>query len=257
MTDTKTEVKKGGLVEALFNVGAHLGYSRARRHASMKNMIFGNKGKTDIIDLAESARLLEESLEFVRSLGASGKMVLFVGGKPEVRDIVRSAAESLSMPYVAGRWIGGTLTNFSEIKKRIKRLADLSSDRDAGTLAKKYTKKERVLIDREIARLEENFGGLAGMENLPHALLVVDTRAEAIAVKEANDLGIPVVGIMNSDCDLSKVQHPIIGNDAARTSVRFFIDEAVRSFRAGASGAVAKSEIINTQPKTAGNTSPA
>lgn len=240
MTESNTEVKKGGLVEALFNVGAHLGYSRARRHASMKDVIFGNKGKTDIIDLTQSAQMLEKSLEFVRSLGASGKTALFVGGKPEVRDIVREAAESLSMPYVAGRWIGGTLTNFSEIKKRIKRLADLSSDRDAGTLAKKYTKKERLLINREIARLEENFGGLAGVENLPHALIVVDTRAEAIAVKEANDLGIPVVGIMNSDCDLSKIEHPIIGNDAARASVQFFIDEVVRSFRDGTKGAVEK-----------------
>lgn len=241
-TDTGVKVKKEGLVEALFSVGAHIGYSRARRHASMKHFIFGTKGKTDIIDLSQSAALVEEAHTFLRSLGASGKTVLFVGGKPEVRAALREAAEALSMPYVAGRWIGGTLTNFSEIKKRIHRLAELLQEKEAGTLAKKYTKKERVLIDREIAKLEENFGGLSGLENLPHAVVAVDTRHEAIAVKEANDLGIPVIGIMNSDCDVSKVHYPIIGNDATRSSVKFFLDGASAAYREGTKGAVAKSE---------------
>lgn len=238
MTEEKTVAKKGGLVEALFNVGAHLGYSRARRHASMKNLIFGSKGKTDIIDLAQSATKMDSTLAFVRSLGASGKNVLFVGGKPEIRDITREAAETLNMPFVAGRWIGGTLTNFSEIKKRIQRLATLTQDKETGTLAKKYTKKERVLLDREIAKLEENFGGLSGVETLPQALLVVDTRAESIAVKEANDLGIPVIGILNSDCDLTQVQHPMVGNDASRASVQFFLNEVVTAYREGTKGTV-------------------
>jgi len=244
MTDGNTEVKKenSDLIGALFNVGAHFGYSRARRHASMKYFIFGNKGNTDIIDLVETAGKMEDSLAFVRSFASQGKTVLFVGGKPEVQGVIRRAAETLAMPYVAGRWIGGTLTNFSEIKKRIRRLAELTADRDAGILAKKYTKKERVLLDREIAKLEENFGGLHGVENLPHALVVVDTRAEATTVKEANDLGIPVIGIMNSDCDLSKVQYPIIGNDASRASVQFFLDEIVSAYREGAKGAVAPQE---------------
>lgn len=245
MTEQNTEVKKGGLVEALFNVGAHLGYSRARRHASMKNLIFGSKGKTDIIDLTQTAQKLEESLAFVRSLGASGKTILFVGGKPEIRDITREAADTLNMPYVAGRWIGGTLTNFGEIKKRIVRLANLTQDKEQGTLAKKYTKKERVLIDREIAKLEENFGGLSGMETLPHALLVVDTRAESIAVNEANNMNIPVIGILNSDCDLTLVQHPIIGNDASRGSVQFFLDQVVSAYREGTQGKVEKKHDTN------------
>lgn len=239
-TETGTGVKKDNLIEALFNVGSHIGYSRARRHASMKDMIFGSKGKTDIIDLTKSSERLEETLAFVRSLGASGKVMFFVGGKPEIQGSVRASAETLSMPFVAGRWIGGTLTNFPEIKKRIQRLSNLTQDRDAGTLAKKYTKKERVLIGREITKLEENFGGLSGVENLPHALVVVDTRAESIAVKEAKDLGIPVIGIMNSDCDLSQVSHPIIGNDASRNSVQFFLHEVVGAYREGMKGAVEK-----------------
>lgn len=241
-TDTGMEVKKEGSIKTLFNVGAHIGYSRARRHASMKHFIFGTKGKTDIIDLSKSAAFAEEAHTFLKSLGASGKTVLFVGGKPEVRTALREAAGALSMPYVAGRWIGGTLTNFSEIKKRIRRLAELLQEREAGTLARKYTKKERVLIDREIAKLEENFGGLSGLENPPQALVVVDTRAESIAVKEANDLGIPVIGIMNSDCDISKVRYPIIGNDATRASVKFFLGGIVEAYREGTRGAVAREE---------------
>lgn len=240
MAEEQTEVKKEGLVGALFNVGAHLGYSRARRHASMKDLIFGSKGKNDIIDLSQSAARMEASLEFVRSLGASGKTMLFVGGKPEVRDITRQSADTLNMPYVAGRWIGGTLTNFQEIKKRVQRLAELTQDKEAGTLAKKYTKKERLLLDREMDKLEETFGGLSGMEQAPQALVVVDTRAESIAVKEANDMNIPVIGIMNSDCDLSVVQHPLIGNDASRASVEFFLEEIVKAYREGTQGAVEK-----------------
>ncbi len=142
------------------------------------------------------------------------------------------------MPYVAGRWLGGTLTNFPEIKKRIKRMLELTSDRDAGTLAKKYTKKERLLIDREIARLEENFSGIAGMEKIPDALLILDTRREFIAVAEAATLGIPVIGIMNSDCDLSLIQYPIVGNDATRESVTFFLDKVVEAYREGTKGLV-------------------
>jgi len=238
MTEEKTVGKKEGLIGALFNVGAHLGYSRARRHASMKHVIFGSKGTTDIIDLSKTSTMLEETLAFIRSLGSSNKVVLFVGGKPEIRDLVRESAETLNMPYVAGRWLGGTLTNFVEIKKRIQRLASLTGDRDAGVLAQKYTKKERVLLGREIAKLELNFGGMSGLERLPDALVVVDTRAEHIAVKEAKDLGIPVIGIMNSDCDLSQVSHPMVGNDASRASVQFFLTQAVDAYRTGTKGAV-------------------
>jgi small subunit ribosomal protein S2 len=237
-TDEKSG-QKGTFITALFNVGAHLGYSRGRRHASMKNFIFGSKGKTDIIDLTKVDELMRTTLAFVRAEGAQNKTLLFVGGKPEVRDLVRQTAEELDMPYVAGRWLGGTLTNFQEIKKRIKRLLELTQDRDAGTLVQKYTKKERILIDREIADLEEKFSGISTLERVPDALVVVDTRAEHIAVREANTLKIPVIGIMNSDCDATLVSHPLIGNDSARQSVQFFLDRVVEAYREGARGIVA------------------
>ncbi len=232
------ETETNTLVDALFKVGAHFGFSRSRRHATMKPLVYGSKNKTDILDLTKTAPMLEEALTYVRGLGAHGKKALFVGGKPEMKDDVKKAAEGLSMPYVAGRWLGGTLTNFTEIRRRVKHMIELLGERDTGASAKKYTKKERVLIDREIARLEENFGGIVSMEKLPDALIIIDTRHESIAVEEANTLKIPVVGVMNSDCDLSLVQYPIVGNDASQESVRFFLDKLVEAYRDGLAGRI-------------------
>ncbi|MBI3573733.1 30S ribosomal protein S2 [Candidatus Kaiserbacteria bacterium] len=228
------------LVEALFKVGAHFGFSRSRRHATMKPLVYGSKNRTDILDLTKTAPIFETALTFLKGLGAHGKTVLFVGGKAEMKDLVKSSAAELKMPYVAGRWLGGTLTNFTEIKRRVKRMQELTGEREAGALAKKYTKKERVLIDREIARLEEKFFGISAMEKLPDALVVVDTRAEAIPVAEAHALGIPVVGIMNSDCDYTLVSYPVVGNDASQEAVKFFLDKIVEAYREGAKGNVAE-----------------
>lgn len=226
------------MVEALFKVGAHFGYSRSRRHATMKGLVYSSKNRTDILDLTKTAPILEKTLAFVRALGAQGRVILFVSGKPEMEGLVKDAAGSVQMPYVAGRWLGGTLTNFEEIRGRIKRMQELSGDRDSGALLKKYTKKERLLIDREIEELENNFGGIASLEKLPAALIVVDTRRESIAIKEAKLTDVPVVGIMNSDCDLSEVEYPIVGNDANRESVRFFLDKVVEAYKEGTSGKV-------------------
>lgn len=226
------------VIDSLFKVGAHFGFSRSRRHATMKPLVFGSKNRTDILDLTKTAPLFESALAFMRGLGAHAKTVVFVGGKPEMQSLVKDAAQALSMPYVAGRWLGGTLTNFSEIKGRIKRMQELLLDREAGVLSKKYTKKERMLIDKEIGRLEENFSGLSTLEKLPDALVIVDTRREEIPVSEANILGIPVVGIMNSDCDFSSASYPIVGNDASRESVQFFLNEIVKAYKEGGAGKV-------------------
>lgn len=228
------------LVDALFKVGAHFGFSRSRRHATMKSLVYGSKNRVDILDLTKTAPLLERALFFMRGLGAEGKQVIFVSGKPEMQDILKKTADDLNMSYVAGRWIGGTLTNFAQMRKRVKRLQELTEERDTGASAKKYTKKERVLIDREIARLETNFLGVANLEKLPDALVVIDTRHESIAVAEAAVLGVPIVGIMNSDCDLSLISYPIVGNDASKESVTFFLERIVEAYREGLAGRVAQ-----------------
>ena len=217
-------MEKQALIEKLFSVGAHFGYSPSRRHPSVAPYIFGTKGGTELIDLEKASDLLLEAESFIQSLAAQRKTVLFVGGKAEARDMVTRAAQRIDQPFVASRWIGGSLTNFSEIKKRVNRLTELSTMREKGELAK-FTKHERLLIDREIADLELMFGGLRGMNKLPDALVVVDPRQEAGAVTEAQLLNIPVVAILNTDCNTAGIAYPIPANDASLQSVTFILGE--------------------------------
>ena len=206
-------------IQTLFEAGAHFGYARARRHPTASPYLFGTKDRTDIFDLEETQRCLETAAAFATSVTQSGKHVLFVSGKHEAIEVVKTTAEKAGQPYVAGRWIGGTLTNFKNIRKRIERLQKLTEERESGEL-EKYTKRERLLIDREIEELLARFGGLTGMADLPGALFVIDTRHEDTAVREANQLGIPVIGLASSDCDFSLIQYPIPANDTSQRSVR-------------------------------------
>lgn len=210
-------------LQTLFEAGAHAGLSRARRHPSASRYIFASKDRADIFDLEETDRRMKAALAFVEQVARGGKQVLFVAGKHEAAEIVKDAALKANMPYVAGRWIGGSLTNFKNIRKRIERLEKLTSERESGEMAK-YTKRERLLLEREIEELLARFGGLVSMTDLPGALFVVDTRHEHTAVTEANQLRIPVVGLANSDCDFSVIQYPIPGNDTSVRSIRFVSD---------------------------------
>lgn len=217
----------------MFQAGVHFAYSRTRRHPSVASFIFGAKNQVEIFDLEKVEELLEEALTFVRALGAERKGLLFVGGKNEAREIVAASAASLGVPYVAGRWIGGSLTNYSEIKKRMARLEDLTEKRSKGAFEGKYTKRERLMFDREITELEGNFGGIMPMKQLPGALFVIDPRREHIAVAEAHTMHIPVIALLNSDCNLKEVDYPIVGNDSARASVSFFTGEIAKAYREG------------------------
>lgn len=221
-----------GIIERMFRVGAHFGYSRSRRHPSVAPFMFGVKNRTEIFDLEKTQALLDAAKAFAKKVAADRKKLLFVGGKNEAQDVIRAAATALGMPYVAGRWIGGTITNYGEIRRRIERLENLTAQREKGELGK-YTKKERLLIDRDIARLEENFKGLLPLKELPGALLVVDTKREDVAVTEARRAKIPVIGISNSDCDVSGVAYPVLGNDATQASIKFFVDEISAAYRDG------------------------
>lgn len=222
----------GSDIQTLFGAGTHFGYSRARRHPSAAPFIFGTKDKSDIFDLEETQKRLDAAREFAKSLGASGKQLLFLAGKNEAMSIVKDTAERIGAPYVAGRWIGGTLTNFKNIRKRIDRLEKLMSERDSGEL-EKYTKKERLLIDREITELLARFGGLVKLAEVPAAIFIVDTRREETAVREANQLGIPILGLASSDCDFSLVQYPIPGNDAAVRSIRLVVELIADAYENG------------------------
>jgi small subunit ribosomal protein S2 len=219
-------------IQTLFEAGAHFGYARARRHPTATPFIFGTKDRTDIFNLEETGKRLTDACEFVRTLAQNGKQILFVGGKHEAIHAIRDLSERIGMPYTAGRWIGGTLTNFKNIRKRIERLTKLMHERETGAL-EKYTKRERLLIDREIEELLGRFGGLVSLTELPAAMFIVDTRHEDTAVKEANQLGIPVVGLASTDCNFALVQYPIPANDTSIRSIRLVVDAIAEAYQEG------------------------
>lgn len=219
-------------IKKLFEVGAHFGYTRARRNPTTQPFIFGQKNRNDIFDLERTAEKLEEAKQKASEVVGKGKSILFVAGKNEARIIMRRAAEKADEPFVCSRWIGGTLTNFKEISKRVKRLETLQTDKEKGNL-EKYTKKERLLMDREIEDLEASFGGIVSMKEMPGAMFVVDPRHEDIAVREAYAMGIPVIALANSDCDLKMITYPIPANDATAKSITFFVNEMVAAIEEG------------------------
>src|SRR3989344_4987486 len=218
------------VVDALFSVGAHFGFVKARRHPSAKPFIFGAKSNIEIFDLEKTSLELEKALEFVEKKGIEGFLGLWVGGKSEARESIKKAGEALGMPYVAGRWIGGTLSNFSEIKKRIARLEDLVGQRERGELGR-YTKKERLLIDREIEKLTIYFGGLSDLKVLPKFLVIIDSKKEHIAVAEARKMRIPVIALAGSDSNLYELDYAIPGNDSSRQSINFVLEKLVASYK--------------------------
>ncbi|MDB5259564.1 MAG: rpsB [Candidatus Taylorbacteria bacterium] len=218
-------------IDNMFKAGAHFAFSKSRRHPTAAPFIFGVKNKVEIFDLEKTQIVLEKALAFISALGKDKKPILIVGGKSEARKAVVEAATALNMPFVDKRWIGGTLTNFPEIRRRVEKLEKLTVEREKGELVK-YTKKERLLIDREISNLEYMFSGIVSLKGMPAALIVVDPKKEAIAVKEAQDKGIPVIAISGSDCNLKEVTYPIVGNDASQASIAFFMSEIVKAYKA-------------------------
>ncbi|MCX6787424.1 MAG: 30S ribosomal protein S2 [Candidatus Kaiserbacteria bacterium] len=217
----------------LFDTGAHFAQVKSRRHPSMKPFLVGTKGRQEIIDLVQTAEQLEAAKAAMGTLAKEGKTVLFVGGKIEIAALVKKAAQEINAPFVAARWLGGTISNWSEIKKRVDRLAELTEKSVAGTLAKQHTKLEVVKLEREKDKLETRLDGITTLAKKPDALLVVDTKYEKHAVKEANDAGIPVIAIMSSDCDLRNAAYPIVANDTSRETVKFILKELTDAFQKG------------------------
>lgn len=228
---TKT-TENTALITEMFAAGAHFGYSRSRRHPSVKKFIFGTKNGIEIMDLEKTSVELENAKAFVKTLAKGGKQILFVGTKSESKKVVEDGASAIDMPFVVERWVGGVLTNFPEIKKRVALLEDLRSKKEKGELAM-YTKKERSLIDKDIERLERNFAGIVSMKDIPAAMFVIDPRKESIAMKEAQYLGIPVIALASSDCNVKEIEFAIPGNDSSVSSVSFFVAQIVQAFKDG------------------------
>ncbi len=222
-----TELKR------LFDTGAHFAQVKSRRHPSMKPFLVGTKGRQEIIDLVKTVEQLEAAKAVMAALAKEGKTVLFVGGKVEIAALVKKIAQEVSAPFVATRWLGGTISNWNEIKKRVERLAEITEKGAAGTLAKQHTKLELVRIDREKKRLQERLDGITTLTKRPDALLIVDTKHEKHAVKEANDTGIPIIAIMSSDCDLREATYPIVANDTSRETVKLILTELAEAYSKG------------------------
>lgn len=241
------------LVDRLFAAGAHFGFSKSRRHPSLKKYIFAHKEGTDIFDLDQTTKRLEEAKAALREVGEKGKKVLFVGTKEESARLVHEAATKADMPFVVNRWIGGLLTNANEIKKRTNRLAALLAERESGEAERKYTKKERVLINREIDKLTHNFGGITKLEGKPDLMVVVDPRHDSNAIKEAVALNIPVVAIMSSDCDANPITYPIPVNDSLTASVNLVLSELTEAFLEGRKAFTPVPTVAPTRsPRSAG-----
>lgn len=230
-------------IEKMFEVGAHYAYTKTKRHASTKSFIFGAKNGTEIFDLERTFFSLEEAKDFVKSLfEKAGAQVLFVASKNEAKKVVKNIVEGIEMPIVFNRWVGGTLTNFEMTKKRVERFLKLTDEKEKGDLMK-YTKKERLQIDKEIAKLERKFGGISDMKTLPAAIFVVDLKHEAVAVQEAKLKNIPIIALANSDCNIKDIDYPILANDTSVESIKFFTQEIASVCKVKASKIEEKPEV--------------
>ena len=206
-------------MKQLLEAGVHFGHQTRRWDPRMRRFIHGERSGIYIIDLQQTLERIESSYTFVRDLVADGGRVLFVGTKRQAQDAIRSYAEKCGMPYVNQRWLGGMLTNFQTISKRVSKMQEYQRMRDSGEF-EAMPKKEALMLGRELEKLERNLGGIQDMERLPDAIFVLDTVKEHIAVTEANKLGIPIVAVVDTDCNPDVIQYLIPGNDDAIRSGR-------------------------------------
>ena len=226
-------------MKQLLEAGVHFGHQTRRWNPKMAEYIFTERNGIYIIDLQKTVKKLEEAYAFVREVSENGGEVLFVGTKKQAMDSIREEATRCGMPYVNARWLGGMLTNFGTIQKRIKRLAQLKTMEQDGTFAM-LPKKEVIKLGLEIEKLEKFMGGITGMKKTPAALFIVDPRKERIAVAEAHKLGIPIIAIVDTNCDPDEIDYVIPGNDDAIRAVRLIsgaMADAIIEGRQGESNA--------------------
>jgi len=209
----------------MLQAGVHFGHQTRYWNPKMGAYIFGQRNKIHIVNLEKTLPLYQDAMSYVGKLSANGGRVLFVGTKRAAQDAVREAAIRCGMPYVNHRWLGGMLTNFKTVKQSIARLKDLEAMFTDGSI-ERFGKKEALTLERERDKLERSLGGIKNMDGLPDAMFVIDVGHEKIAISEANKLGIPVVGVVDTNNDPSRIDYVIPGNDDAIRAVRLYIDGA-------------------------------
>ena len=257
-------------MKELLEAGVHFGHQTKRWNPKMKDFIFGERNGIYIIDLQKTHRLLQDALQYVQDLASQGRTIMFVGTKRQAQEAVAEEAQRAGMPYVNERWLGGLLTNFVTIRKSLDRLRELEAMSTDGR-HERLTKKEVAGLEKERGKIEKNLKGIKGMKSVPDAIFVIDTRKESIAVQEARKLKIPVIGIVDTNCDPDEVDHVIPGNDDALRAIKLFAGRVadavlagrgIRESRAAESAAADKGadkgddEATKRRPKTRPMTTP-
>ncbi len=236
-------------MKQLLEAGVHFGHQTRRWDPKMAEYIFQARNGIHIIDLSKTSKKLDEAYNFVKEQVEEGKTVLFVGTKKQAQECIKEAAQKCNMFYVDQRWLGGMLTNFDTIQSRVKRLEDLNQMEEDGTFDV-LPKKEVILLKKEMDKLERNLGGIKDMKELPGVVFVVDPKKERIAVLEAKKLGIPVVGLVDTNCNPEDVDYAIPGNDDAIRAVKLIADviaNAVIEGKQGVDGEVTTEEMPDSE----------
>ncbi len=210
-------------IEEMMKAGVHLGHAKTKNNSAMQPYIFGVRNTISIIDLIKTKEKLEGALEFIRGVVTRGGLVLLVGTRPAARKIIQEVAQNSKMPYFTERWIGGALTNFKVISKRVEYMETLEKEKIAGGF-EKYTKKERMKKEEEIVRLKKIFDGLRLMKRLPDAVFIIDITHDDTAVREAHRMKIPVVALCDTNSNIDLVDYPIPSNDDALPAVRYMVN---------------------------------
>jgi small subunit ribosomal protein S2 len=234
-------------LEDLIKSGAHLGHQTKRWNPKMKPYIYGEREGVHIFDLEKTKELLEEALAKIKETAKEGK-ILLLGTKKQAKEKTREIAESAGIYWVTERWLGGTLTNFEQIKKSARKLVDMRTKLANGDY-KDRTKKERLLIQREIDRLDRFFGGVVGMDDIPDLLIIIDTKRERSAVREAKAQGVETVGLVDTNSDPMEVDYPIPMNDDATRALDYVLNLFGEAVIEGRKPAVAKKSVLS-KPKT-------
>ena len=229
-------------IKTLLDAGSHFGHQTRRWNPKMKPYIFGSRGDIYIIDLKQTLVGLDQAYTFVSELAKKGGTVLFVGTKKQAQEAVSEAANRCGMPYVNARWLGGVLTNFVTIRSRVTRMEELEAMEADGRMAV-LSKKEQILLRKELSKLQTNLNGIRNMKRTPDAVFVIDTNREAIAIHEARRLNIPVVGTLDTNCDPDDVDYGIPANDDAIRSVRLLADFVADAVVAGVGAPVTVAEM--------------
>ena len=236
-------------MKQLLEAGVHFGHQTRRWDPKMAEYIYQARNGIHIIDLQKTSKKIDEAYEFIKGISEEGKTILFVGTKKQAQECMKEAAELSGMYYVNQRWLGGMLTNFDTIKKRIKRLKDLEKMQEDGTFDI-LPKKEVIILKKEMEKLEKNLGGIKDMTELPGALFIVDPKKERIAILEARKLNIPVVGLVDTNCSPEDVDYPIPGNDDAIRAVKLIAQvmaNAVIEGRQGETFEIGESSATETE----------